>query len=245
MQNIKTQSFPLRTGWKEIVVTGQGGSIRNSSVSANDLSKELTVYPTDPGIAPPQATEAYFTILPVTLLPGSNPKAESREIKVPSPNAEAIQNPQTMPQSLIRRRTNSRSPLRVQGLTPAVILLALASAFLFGALHALSPGHGKAMVAAYLVGTQGTAWHAVLLGLVVTLTHTLGVFALGLLTLSASRYIVPERLYPLISGASGAAVAMYGPRAVVRAGYRHGAHHEWERRMTMRKKETAWKMGRE
>lgn len=100
--------------------------------------------------------------------------------------------------------------IAAERLTPALMLLALLSAFGFGALHALSPGHGKTMVAAYLIGTKGTAWHAVLLGLVVTLTHTVGVFALGLITLSASRYIVPERLYPIISGLSGLAVAGMG-----------------------------------
>jgi ABC-type nickel/cobalt efflux system permease component RcnA len=83
-------------------------------------------------------------------------------------------------------------------------------AFIFGAFHALSPGHGKTMVAAYLVGSRGTAKHAALLGLVVTATHTLGVFALGLVTLFASQYIVPERLYPILSVISGLAVLGVG-----------------------------------
>jgi nickel/cobalt exporter len=65
-----------------------------------------------------------------------------------------------------------------------------------GGLHALEPGHGKTIVAAYLVGSKGTARHAFLLGLIVTASHTAGVFALGAITLYASRYIVPEQLYP-------------------------------------------------
>ena len=65
-------------------------------------------------------------------------------------------------------------------------LLLLAAAFGWGAVHALSPGHGKAMVAAYLVGTRGTPRHAVALGLAVTVTHTVGVFALGVVTLGLS-----------------------------------------------------------
>ncbi len=79
-----------------------------------------------------------------------------------------------------------------------------------GALHALEPGHGKTIVAAYLVGSRGTARHAVLLGIVVTAAHTAGVYLLGGLTLYASRYIVPEQLYPWLGAISGLSVAGLG-----------------------------------
>jgi len=79
-----------------------------------------------------------------------------------------------------------------------------------GALHALEPGHGKTIVAAYLVGSRGTARHAVLLGIVVTAAHTSGVFLLGAVTLYASRYIVPEKLYPWLGAISGLSVAGLG-----------------------------------
>ena len=79
-----------------------------------------------------------------------------------------------------------------------------------GALHALEPGHGKTIVAAYLVGSRGTARHAVLLGLIVTASHTIGVFALGAITLYASRYIVPEQLYPWLGVFSGLIIAGLG-----------------------------------
>jgi high-affinity nickel-transport protein len=79
-----------------------------------------------------------------------------------------------------------------------------------GALHALEPGHGKTIVAAYLVGSRGTARHAVLLGIVVTAAHTSGVFLLGAVTLYASRYIVPEQLYPWLGAISGLSVAGLG-----------------------------------
>ena len=95
-------------------------------------------------------------------------------------------------------------------LTPSLVIAALGLAFVFGALHALSPGHGKTMVAAALAGTRGTAWHAVLLGAVVTLTHTAGVFALGLITLSAAQQAVPERLYPVLTAVSGAMIVCVG-----------------------------------
>ncbi len=79
-----------------------------------------------------------------------------------------------------------------------------------GALHALEPGHGKTIVAAYLVGSRGTARHAVLLGIVVTAAHTAGVYLLGAVTLYASRYIVPEQLYPWLGAISGLSVAGLG-----------------------------------
>ena len=91
-----------------------------------------------------------------------------------------------------------------------VLLLLLLAAFGWGALHALSPGHGKAMVAAYLIGTRGTPRHAVALGAIVTFTHTIGVFALGLVTLLLSQYILPEDLYPWLNLASGLLVVIVG-----------------------------------
>lgn len=79
------------------------------------------------------------------------------------------------------------------------MLVSLALALFWGAAHALSPGHGKAIVAGYLVGTRGTARHALLLGLIVTVTHTIGVFTLGLITLALSEFVVPEQLYPWLN----------------------------------------------
>jgi high-affinity nickel-transport protein len=79
-----------------------------------------------------------------------------------------------------------------------------------GALHALEPGHGKTIVAAYLVGSLGTPRHAVLLGLIVTAAHTSGVYLLGAVTLFASRYIVPEQLYPWLGAISGLSVSGLG-----------------------------------
>ena len=88
-----------------------------------------------------------------------------------------------------------------------MLLFLLLAALAWGAVHALSPGHGKTMVAAYLVGTRGTARHALALGATVTVTHTAGVFALGLVTLALSQYVLPEQLYPWLNLASGPARA--------------------------------------
>lgn len=90
------------------------------------------------------------------------------------------------------------------------LLIAIAGSFLWGGMHAMSPGHGKTIVGAYLVGSRATAQHAIFLGLTTTITHTLAVFALGLITLFASRFIVPEQLYPWLSFLSGLMVVAIG-----------------------------------
>lgn len=95
-------------------------------------------------------------------------------------------------------------------LAPGVIAAALFGAVLLGAVHALSPGHGKTIVGAYLIGSRGTPRHAAFLGLTVTLTHTAGVFLLGFATLYASRFIVPERLFPILSLISALLVLLMG-----------------------------------
>jgi ABC-type nickel/cobalt efflux system permease component RcnA len=91
-----------------------------------------------------------------------------------------------------------------------IVLVAMAASVGLGAFHALEPGHGKTVVAAYLVGSRGTAWHALMLGLIVTVTHTAGVYVLGAVTLFASHYIVPERLYPWLGVTSGLIIAGLG-----------------------------------
>jgi ABC-type nickel/cobalt efflux system permease component RcnA len=109
-----------------------------------------------------------------------------------------------------------------------IIVLALAVVAGLGAAHALEPGHGKTVVAAYLVGSRGTAWHACVLGLVVTISHTAGVFLLGAVTLYASRYIVPERLYPWLGVLSGLLIAALGFTLFLRryAGHVHSHDHD-------------------
>lgn len=98
-------------------------------------------------------------------------------------------------------------------------LLALLGAFLLGAVHALSPGHGKIIVGAYLIGSRGTPRHAAFLGLTVSVTHTIGVFILGFATLYASQYIVPERLFPILSLISAMLVLGMGIVLLVQRGH--------------------------
>jgi ABC-type nickel/cobalt efflux system permease component RcnA/hydrogenase/urease accessory protein HupE len=100
--------------------------------------------------------------------------------------------------------------LRAGDFSASFIVATLLAAMVWGAGHALTPGHGKAIVGAYLIGARSTPWHAVYLGLTVTLTHTLGVFALGLIALFASQYVLPEQLYPWLGVLSGLIVVGMG-----------------------------------
>src|ERR1051326_1012527 len=98
-----------------------------------------------------------------------------------------------------------------------VLLIGLLAAFAAGAVHALSPGHGKTLVAAYLVGTRGTPKHAVLLGAMVTFTHTVSVFGLGLVTLYLSRFVLPEKIAPVLGVISGLTIVWVGATLLYRS----------------------------
>jgi hypothetical protein len=100
--------------------------------------------------------------------------------------------------------------VKTQELSPLFLIGALLLSLALGSLHALTPGHGKTLVAAYLVGSRGRSRDAVFLGLVVTLTHTGSVVLLGLLTLLASQYILPGLIAPWLEIASGLLVTVFG-----------------------------------
>ncbi|SPE37884.1 High-affinity nickel-transporter (fragment) [Candidatus Sulfopaludibacter sp. SbA3] len=114
-----------------------------------------------------------------------------------------------------------------------MMALGMVVAFGLGAIHALSPGHGKTIVAAYLVGSRGTAKHAAFLGAMVTFTHTISVFFLGFVTLFLSRYVLPEKIYPVLGAISGLSIVWIGAmlffrrmRAATGHGNAHHHHHD-------------------
>jgi len=216
-------NFPDRAGWKEIVaVAGADAAIIEASVPDRDRSNQLADYPTDLLASPPQDVEARLTFrreLAPPLLASPGPRMAARALAP----ARLAPNLQATPRSAFTELMTTR-PLGI-----GVALLALVVAAGLGAVHALEPGHGKTVVAAYLVGSRGTAWHALVLGLVVTASHTAGVYLLGAVTLYASRYIVPERLYPWLGVASGLTVAGLGVVLFLRrygsASRSHGHDH--------------------
>ena len=124
--------------------------------------------------------------------------------------------------------------LRSEELSLGLIAGALALALFLGAAHGLEPGHGKTIVAAYLVGSRGTVGNALFLGGVVTLTHTMSVILLGLVALFASQYVLPEQIFPYLGTASGLLIIGLGTWLLVnhlrRQGYghshSHGEHHQ-------------------
>jgi nickel/cobalt transporter (NicO) family protein len=122
------------------------------------------------------------------------------------------------------------SHLLQQGnISPGVWIAGLAVAFALGAIHALSPGHGKTIVAAYLVGTRGTPRHAIFLGGMVTFTHTISVFLLGFATLFLSRYVLPEKIFPVLGAISGLTIVWVGATLFFKrlhiARHHDGDHH--------------------
>jgi ABC-type nickel/cobalt efflux system permease component RcnA len=235
----RDENFAGRAGWKEIVaVAGPRTSLAASSVPEQDRSQALTDYPTDLLDSPPQDDEArlLFSITPAAAAP-TIPAPARFDAPAPRWRAQKATIATVASAGKVTTSGGSADPPRIEGeagptisvanrqptprsvftqlvtakeLSFGVVVLALISALGVGAAHALEPGHGKAVVGAYLVGSRGTAWHAVFLGLVVTAAHTAGVFLLGLVTLYASRFMVPERAYPWLGAASGLTIAGLG-----------------------------------
>ncbi len=100
--------------------------------------------------------------------------------------------------------------LHQRALTPWMIAAAIGIAFALGAAHALTPGHGKTIVAAYLVGSRGTLKHAAFLGGMVTFTHTISVFVLGLVTLFLFQYVMPQKVTQVLGAISGLSIVAIG-----------------------------------
>jgi ABC-type nickel/cobalt efflux system permease component RcnA len=192
--------------------TGAGVSLRADSI------------PAAPAVRQARADEAPAQLGTLRPAPAADPP-----VSAPPPTGDTAPAPVVAPES--RRGGGSDRALTDlmtrQDMGTGLLLFTLATAMVLGAFHALEPGHGKTVVAAYLVGSRGTTWHAVLLGLAVTISHTAGVFLLGAVTLYASRYVMPERLYPWLGAISGLAIAGVG-LALLRQRWRgepHGHDH--------------------
>lgn len=195
-------NFADRLGWKEVIATsGEGVRLVNSSVPSTDRSKALTDY----------SNESIETRLNVTsAVVGFEPGVASGSALASQQSAQPSNNGFDFGAWVRNQEGVLTNLLRDPSLPIGLLLFGLGLAFAMGAAHALSPGHGKTIVAAYLVGTRGTPKHALLLGLTVTFTHTIGVFLLGLVILSLQQYIVPETLYPWLGFGSGVLIILVG-----------------------------------
>ncbi len=217
-------NFPDRAGWKEIVATtGSDTLLMSSSAPTQDRSAMLANYPTDAASSPPQDLQARIVFSRETLVrraaspqprrpeEPAKPPATVQNAGVKPPNSAATAGSLQLHANRQHTPRNAFTELmRRQHLGLGLVLLAIAIAAGLGALHALEPGHGKTIVAAYLVGSKGTARDAIFLGTTVTISHTAGVYLLGVVTIYAQKYILPERLYPFLGVLSGILIAGMG-----------------------------------
>jgi nickel/cobalt exporter len=192
-------TFAGRIGWKEIVVAPAGdATVDSSSAPSQSISDELFAYPKNRLQSPPNVTSATASFEPGTSA---------------GPAPTLVSGPALAKRVAVRQSSGTggfASLVAERHLSVGFVLLSLAIALFWGAAHAFSPGHGKAIVAGYLVGSRGRVRDALVLGLIVTVTHTSGVFALGGVTLLLSAFIVPEQLYPWLNLVSALLVVGVG-----------------------------------
>jgi nickel/cobalt transporter (NicO) family protein len=203
-----------RVGWREVTATGDGATLEAADVPGRSASARLTAYPEDQLRSPlDQRTAA------VRFRPGGPRTGEA---------AAAVATGRAAARGGVDRATATFTTLVAERrLSPGFGLVALALAVALGAAHALAPGHGKTVMAAYLVGLRGSLRQAATIGATVTITHTAGVLLLGLV-LSASRAVASERVYPWLGLASGLLLAAVGLTLAARAlrGHRHPHPHD-------------------
>jgi ABC-type nickel/cobalt efflux system permease component RcnA len=211
------RSHPGQLGWREIVVAGDGVTVTGPGLLDASISRRLTDYPAD-RLASPLAMDAVeFRAQPggpalePFVAPDAGPvdgEAGTGRADVRAPAAAA-----PVPGGI---GTDLPAVFQARDLSPAVVLAALGAALALGAGHALTPGHGKALIAAYLVGRRGSARHAAALGLSVSASHTLGILALAALIAGAGASLpadVVVRWMPVV-----AALAITGVGAWMLAG---------------------------
>jgi nickel/cobalt transporter (NicO) family protein len=192
---VNNTNYTGRIGWHELTAVGDGATLARSPIPTATISARLTKYPADRLESPLDHRRAT-----VQFSPGG--KA-----------APAIAVPQTVTGSVVRGfddwTASFTGSVAARRLTLGLALVALAIGMGLGALHAFAPGHGKTVMAAYLVGERGSARHGLAIGLTVAVTHTLGVLALGL-ALTASQAFAPESVYPWLGVASGVTFVALG-----------------------------------
>ena len=115
--------------------------------------------------------------------------------------------------------------IKQKDMSVGMMIVGFFAAFFFGATHALSPGHGKTMVAAYLIGTKGGIRDAVTLGGIVTSTHVISVILLGIITIFLSNYIIPQKLFPWIGVFSGLLIFLIGYWIIAKMAMEKRNHH--------------------
>ena len=190
-----------RVGWREVTAVGDHVVLNGSDVPTDSPSQQLSSYPQDLLASPLDQRSAAFTV------------AAGSSGPVAANGPGAANSPGTLAASPLRGldgiTTAYTDLVSRTDLTPAFAVLAVVLAMILGALHAFAPGHGKTLMAAYLVGRSGTWRQAAVIGISVTVTHTVGVLLLGV-ALSAAALAAPESAYKWLGLASGLLLAGIG-----------------------------------
>jgi ABC-type nickel/cobalt efflux system permease component RcnA len=174
-----------KIGWREITAVGEGGeSIRDSDVPTQSVSDELLSYPKDLLSSPLRVTSMRASFAPGVSV--GTPGRTSAAIDAARPGVDV---------------GGFSSLVDNRGIV--LVLAAFALAVAFGAWHALLPGHGKTLMAAYMVGSETKVRQAVAVGSAVAVMHTASVLGLGLLVVTLEQTFRPESLYPWLGLLSG------------------------------------------
>lgn len=209
----RNRNYEDRVGWREIVAVGDRTTVASSTVPATTTSARLTNYPDDLLQSPPDQRSATLSVRdggpPAAAVSGDEPAP-------PPPPAVARR-------GLDRFSRSFTQLVARHDLTVAFALLAVGLSVILGAAHALAPGHGKTLMAAYLLGGRGASGDAWLIGATMVVTHTAGVLALGVV-LSASTTLAAETVYPWLGLVSGLLLASIGANLLYRAVRRPVAH---------------------
>lgn len=211
---LANHNYPGRFGWQEIVVEpADGMAIFDTDAFRTSLTAGLVEAVQDLPASGPLAERAVRLSYRAGAMPDGVTPIRARD-GTPATSGAVVSTPaqdSILDASWLARQTRAIvNMISAPDVAPHVRLLALLAALVLGALHAFSPGHGKSVVGAYLIGSRATARHAAFLGLTVTVTHTLGVFALGFATLLASSYVLPEKIFPVLGFVSGLIVLGMG-----------------------------------
>jgi len=218
-------NFADRIGWKEITARSEKGiSLTGLRVPSVSVSRTLLAYPKDLLASPLDVTGTSFAFQP-----GSGTGPAARSGRAPEVGGTVTGAPISSGGSFAK--------LVDWRLTPLILLGSLLLAFGFGAVHALGPGHGKTITAAYLVGAGAKKRQAMVVGLAVSLMHTGSVLALGLVFLVLAKSFPPERIYPWLELVTGLVALGLGTGLLVvrvRARRRgldpwHPHTHPWDR----------------
>jgi ABC-type nickel/cobalt efflux system permease component RcnA len=198
-----------RVGWREVSAVGDRATLEAADVPATSVSARLTAYPSDQLSSPLDQRTANLRFRP-----GGSTAADPGAGGTGPVVRGGVDGATAAFTALVGERSRSA------GFAVVAILLAVA----LGGAHALAPGHGKTVMAAYLVGLRGTLRHALTIGVTVTVTHTAGVLLLGLV-LSSTRAVASERVYPWLGLASGLLLAAVGVGLLARARTGHAHSH--------------------